>query len=360
MAAAPAVGGGLSAPGRLPGVDLARGIAVLGMFAAHLVALPAWEWRDPATWIDVASGRSSILFATLAGVSIALVSGGARAVPRGPRLTLVRQSLAIRGILLWLIGLALIATGVPVFVILPAYALLFLLALPLLRLGSRTLWIVAAVLAFVMPWVQPALDALPLWQGETGAILALVLGWHYPVTIWIAFVVAGLAAGRSGLADRRTQVVLLAAGSALAALGYGADALVNAVGGAWGVLDAVLTAGPHSGGLFEVVGSGGFALAVIGACGLACRVRGVAVATLPVRAVGSMPLTAYVLQIVAWALVAAIVLGDTGDLDGMRALHPFWPFVLGTVLVCTVWALTVGRGPLESLLAVVSRRVLGR
>jgi hypothetical protein len=102
----------------------------------------------------------------------------------------VRQSLAIRGILLWLIGLALIATGVPVYVILPAYALLFLLALPLLRLGSRTLWIVAAVLAFVMPWVQPALDALPLWQGETGAILALVLGWHYPVTIWIAFVVA--------------------------------------------------------------------------------------------------------------------------------------------------------------------------
>ena len=233
MAAAPAVGGGLSAPGRLPGVDLARGIAVLGMFAAHLVALPAWEWRDPATWIDVASGRSSILFATLAGVSIALVSGGACVAPRGPRLTLVRQSLAIRGILLWLIGLALIATGVPVFVILPAYALLFLLALPLLRLGSRTLWIVAAVLAFVMPWVQPAFDALPLWQGETGAILALVLGWHYPVTIWIAFVVAGLAAGRSGLADRRPQVVLLAAGSALAALGYGADALVNAVGGAW-------------------------------------------------------------------------------------------------------------------------------
>jgi hypothetical protein len=46
------------------------------------------------------------------------------------------------------------------------------------------------------------------------------------------------------------------------------------------VLDAVLTAAPTR-GLFEVVGSGGFALAVIGACGLACRVRGVAVATLP-------------------------------------------------------------------------------
>ena len=59
-----------------------------------------------------------------------------------------------------------------------------------------------------------------------------------------------------------TIALALVASSALAALGYGADALVHAVGGVWGVLDAVLTAGPHSGGLFEVVGSGGFALAV--------------------------------------------------------------------------------------------------
>ncbi|MBN9178245.1 MAG: DUF418 domain-containing protein [Microbacterium sp.] len=344
------------------------------MFAAHLIALAPWDWREPATWGDIASGRSSILFATLAGVSIALVSGGAHRMPRGPRLTFVRQALAIRGILLWLIGLALIATGVPVFVILPAYALLFLLALPLLRLAARTLWIVAAALALVMPWIQPALDALPLWQGEQGAILALLLGWHYPVTVWIVFLVAGLAAGRSGLAVRATQARLLGAGAALAVIGYGADAVVRA--GAAGSapfsssiagdpllgaeLTAVLTARAHSGGLFEVVGSGGVALAVIGACGLVCRARAVAAAVLPLRAVGSMPLTAYVAQIVAWAVVAAIVLGDTADLDGMRALHPFWPFVVGTVLLCTAWALLVGRGPLEALLAVVSRRVLGR
>ena len=37
------------------------------------------------------------------------------------------------------IGIVLIATGVPVYVILPAYAILFLLALPLVSLGARAL-----------------------------------------------------------------------------------------------------------------------------------------------------------------------------------------------------------------------------
>ena len=70
-----------------------------------------------------------------------------------------------------------------------------------------------------------------------------------------------------------------------------------------------------------------------------------------------MPLTAYVGQLVAWALIAAAVLGDTGDLLGFRALQPFWPFVLVTLAACTAWALLLGRGPLERLLAAAARRV---
>jgi uncharacterized membrane protein YeiB len=68
---------------------------------------------------------------------------------------------------------------------------------------------------------------------------------------------------------------------------------------------------------------------------------------LPLRATGSMPLTAYTAQLVVWALVSLNVLGDTGDLSGFRALDPFWPLTLGIVAGCTVWALVVGRGPLE-------------
>ncbi len=343
-------------PGRIPGVDLARGLAVFGMFAAHLLTIAPFDPADPATWIDVANGRSSILFATLAGVSIALVTGGARPID-GAALSTARRRLVVRAILLWVIGALLISTGVPVYVILPAYALLFLIALPLLRLSARMLWIIAAVIALVVPWLLPWLNALPVWEGETGGDLALILGWHYPFPLWSAFVVAGMAAGRADLRSRRTAW-LLTAGGLVAAIAAAAASAVPALAALdpRSILGQVLADDAHSGGLLEVIGSGGGALATIGACVLLCRTRANGV-LLPLRAVGSMPLTAYVGQLVAWALIAAAVLGDTGDLLGFRALQPFWPFVLVTLAACTAWALLLGRGPLERLLGWVAHRV---
>ena len=86
----------LNAPSRVRGVDLARGLAVLGMLAAHLLVIERFDPTRPGTWVDVVNGRSSILFATLAGVSIALLSAEpgssgtrprrGRAVWRAPRL----------------------------------------------------------------------------------------------------------------------------------------------------------------------------------------------------------------------------------------------------------------------------------
>lgn len=322
------------------------------MLAAHLLTIEAFAPDDPATWIDVVNGRSSILFAVLAGVSLALVSGGASPVT-GERLALVRGRIAVRAAVVWMIGVALILTGVPVFVILPAYAVLFLLALPLLTLRAPALWTLAGILALVMPFVQPGIDAVVAYAGSD---VELILGWHYPFTLWLAFVVAGLAAGRSDLRRAGTAAAMLTGGAAAALAGYGAVAVWPAPE-AHG-LAAVWTADAHSGGLPEVVGSGGVAVAVIGAAQLLCRtpIRWVA---LPLRAVGSMPLTAYVGQLVVWAVGAAVVLGDTGDLSGFRALDPLLPFVLTTILACTAWALLVGRGPVERVVAWIARLVVG-
>lgn len=73
----------LNGPARIAGVDLARGLAVLGMLAAHLLWLGSLSWTEPSTWGAIVNGRSSILFATLAGVSLGLSTGGPRprAVP---------------------------------------------------------------------------------------------------------------------------------------------------------------------------------------------------------------------------------------------------------------------------------------
>lgn len=343
-------------PARLHGVDLARAIAVLGMLAAHLVTIEdGIVLSDPSTWIDLVNGRSSILFAVLAGVSIALTTGG-RMPHRGARLRVDRRRLAARAAALWLIGLFLIQTGVPVYVILPAYGILFLLALPLLALPVPVLWAIAASVALVVPWVLPVLDALPVWDGVVGETLFLATGWAYPFPLWIAFVVAGMALGRVDIRRASAQVTMLGAGVALVVVAGMASTVAAAAGlsATDTYLGTVLSTEAHSGGLLEVVSSGGFAVAVLGACLLVCRTP-LTWLLLPLRAVGSMPLTAYVGQIVVWAVAALVMVGDTSDLWAFRDLQPFWWFALGAILFCTVWATTLGQGPLERGLAAVAR-----
>ncbi len=345
-------------PGRLVGVDLARGLAVLGMLAAHLLDTERTLTPDPSTWVTIVNGRSSILFAVLAGVSIALVTGGPRPIapPRRPR---AAARLALRGALLWVIGMLLVMTGVPVYVILPAYALLFVLALPFLGMRARGLFLTAGSLALVMPWIQPILDAAPLWAGRFGAELEAAVGWAYPFPVWIAFLLAGMGVGRLDLRNAAEQGLLVMAGLSLALAGYGFAIATAPLAASTPYLAAVLTAEDHSSGLWEVVGSGGFALLTIGACLLLCRtpLRWV---TVPLRAVGSMPLTAYVLQLVVWAIVALALLGDTSDLNGIREAGLFVPLTIGLIVGCTAWALTIGRGPLEMFIDAVVRLVVGR
>ena len=69
---------------RLVGIDAARGLALAGMMATHL--LPAWnETTGDATlnWI-LFPGNAAALFALLAGVGLALSTGG-RTDPRPTR-----------------------------------------------------------------------------------------------------------------------------------------------------------------------------------------------------------------------------------------------------------------------------------
>ncbi|MCR2794435.1 DUF1624 domain-containing protein [Microbacterium sp. zg.Y625] len=345
----------MNGPGRLAGIDLARGLAIVGMLAAHLLDGDA---PDTPTWAGVADGRSSILFATLAGVSLGIVTGGRQPLA-GAAMRTARARLAVRAAALYAIGILLIATGVPVYVILPAYALLFLLGIPFTGLGSRALLCTAAVVALVMPFVQAWLDGAPFWGTAVGEQVALLVGWHYPFPVWIAFILAGMGLARLDLDVAATQLRLVFAGGVLAVVGYGVALVSGAdewaeASSLWG---AVWTARPHSSGILEVIGSGGFAIAMIGACLLLCRTP-LTWAVLPLRAAGAMPLTAYVAQLVVWAVWAWLALGSTEGLAEFRALHPFWPITLGILAGCTLWALLLGRGPLERLLALLARRAV--
>ncbi|MDO5617969.1 heparan-alpha-glucosaminide N-acetyltransferase domain-containing protein [Kocuria sp.] len=343
----------LEPPRREPGIDLARGLAILGMFAAHLMLVPELVWATPETWLGVVEGRSSIVFATLAGVSLGLLGQRNNA----------RQSIAIRAVIIWTLGLGLLGFGVPVYIVLPAYGLLLLAGAVMVTWSTRVLLVVAAVVVTAAPFVVALVNRNgPPVPDTPGDALFNALGWNYPFVLWVAFIAVGLVVGRMLTGGTRRLLVMIAGGVAAAVVGYG---MVGPVGNAvvdtygdylppgtrlWAL--SVLQSYPHSSGVGEAVGSGGFAVALIGVCVLVGRTW-MRWPLWPVRVLGSMPLTAYVAHLVVWGvwMMSNPEVGWVIDpLDGFRALDPFWPMTLGVAAGCIAWALLVGRGPMETLL----------
>jgi uncharacterized protein len=338
---------------RIVGIDIARGLAVLGMFGAHIGVSEPFDWT-PNTWLDLVNGRSSILFAVLAGVSIAIISGGRKPVSGVPLLQ-ARARIFARAALIFVLGGLLTALGTQVAVILPAYAVLFVFALPFLRWSPQRLFALAGVLAIVMPVVYTAI--LPFFEAlQPSAIVELVVTGHYPAMIWLVFVLVGLGVGRLDLRVRRVQGWMLGLGVALALLGYGIGSLVAPLGTSDpgrrpatlpSPLDfsTLLTTEAHSGSPFEVIGSTGFVLAVFALCLLAVPL--LRYVLYPVAAVGAMALTAYSVHIVAIAFYGDIV-GTIFD----NSLY--LSYVITALVGCTLWSLLFGRGPFERILTRVS------
>ena len=210
-------GGPLVRPGRLVGLDLARALALVGMISTHL--LPSIVDHRATLSHQLAGGPSSALFALLAGVSLALVTG--RQHPLHGRARFVASvGLFVRALLIYAFGLWLAHRPTDIAVILPHYGILFVLALPFLGLKARG----AAIAAVI--WVVGAPFALRASLGhvpEEG-----VYGWHtlqqivftgtYPATVWLAHLLAGLAIGRLDLRRRITMVWLAVGGGGLAVL----------------------------------------------------------------------------------------------------------------------------------------------
>ena len=367
---------------RLLGVDVARSVALVGMVATHV--LPISDDTGALTIShEVFGGRSSALFAVLAGVSIALLTG--RETPlRGPvrhraGLALVLRAAIIGGIGLWLGSLD---SGIAV--ILSYYAVLFICALPFLGMRPGRLLALGAGCAVVLPLVSYALrsgldleptgglPALASLREQPGAVLEeLLLTGYYPVVPWLAYLLVGLGVGRLRLGSPRVALQLATAGAALAlgarllselllrAFG-GYDALAPRVegevqravaGGAYGIVPTDTTwwlavAGPHTGTPLDLLHTIGTALLVLGAALLV--VPYARLVLLPLAAAGGMSLTLYTTHV--W-------LFDRWDGAGPAGFYATQ--VLLGLLLALAWRTTLGRGPLEAVIAAVTRPVRG-
>ncbi|GAA3809058.1 heparan-alpha-glucosaminide N-acetyltransferase domain-containing protein [Streptomyces coacervatus] len=361
--------------GRLIGVDLARGLAVFGMYAAHVGPDPS-EGGVTGFLMELAHGRSSALFAFLAGFAIVLITG--RSAPKTGRAG--RQAAAkvvIRAVILLALGTALTMSGTPVEVILAFYGVYFLFVLPLYRLSAGALAVTAAGTALVLPQVlyvvKPALgDGGFPSPGEPDGLLSLLFTGSYPALTWVPFVIAGMAVARLDLAATAVRLRLALTGVVLAVIGYGGSWLaLHLVPGALSALSAsgwggnpasawwsdtagypfgdtpywLLAASPHSETTLSILGNTGVAITVVTACLAAMdhlpRLRRLA---RPVIAVGSMSLTAYVFHIVGIRFLGI------EELPG-SPLHVLLGFIAAVAVFATLWSRYVSRGPLEWLMA---------
>lgn len=327
--------------GRVAGVDIARGLAIIGMFIAHTIP----RETDSELLVD---GRSSILFATLAGVSLGIMTGAARPLARGQRSDRI-TSILLRAVLLFALGGLLTALDSGVAVILDYYALMFLVVTPLLFLPRWMLAVTACAFVAVAPALGAGLGELDDTQPQVAYFIDFYfIDGSYPVLIWVPFLLAGLIAVRSDITREKTQLAMVGFGASAAVAGYGAAAVIPGV-----------SAVAHSGSIAEVVGSGGVAISIIGGLlwltaprrdSLGGAVRG---ALWPVGAIGTMSLTVYTLQILVLAGCVALLERGAG-ID-----YPGWPLLIGMLLISLVgaslWRYFLGKGPLERLFAAITR-----
>lgn len=342
---------------RLAGVDAARGLAVVGMLAAHLGP----SWAQPGTpWVwDLAQGPPSALFVLVTGIVLA-------------HTTQTTATLARRAGALLVLGIALATIHPPVWIILQVTACLLVAGSALRRLPTRALLAVAVAMLLagpiivaggrdLSPGIPGSLQASDLQHPLQSVWLLLVTG-AYPAVVWLVPLSAGLLIGRLDLTAPRTLRRLLA--GALVGLAVArtliAAAAPHTVGdvAAARSLDArlggvphiesrwLLGGWPHAGTTLELASAVLVAIAGLAALCLLAR----AGRALPLVLIGRLALTTYVTQVLlltVWPQLTAHAAGDAVFLVAILAACA----AIAAHLILARWQ----RGPLEALLHAAAR-----
>ncbi len=354
------------------GVDVARGLALIGMIAVHIFDTLHAD-NTPSKTQQVMAGHSLATFVLLAGVSLTFITKRSRTGSLLPD----AASLAARALVITVIGLALNSALDPdIEVILPYYGLMFVLAIPLLRRSSRVLVGISIGLVLAAPLLVLATFTTDLPDDEpTLAVLIhpvdlfspLVITGAYPIVAYMAFICVGMVIGRLDLTAKRVAVRLTVGG--LAAAG-GAWLLSTLILFQFGGLQHLRTAAPvkvspqdaqniilwdpdtvsswwwlaerapYTTTPFRMVHDIGVAVAWLGVCLLITRAQWARRALGPLAAAGAMSLTLYTAHV--------IVLEASSFLEG-HPIQLFFVLVYVALSFATLWRQGGRRGPLEAV-----------
>jgi len=345
---------------RIDGVDAARGIALIGMFVAHVA--PVASTVDANELIALADDRPRLLFALTAGIGLGLISGAVRPVTDRVERGVLRRQIAIRAVLLIALGVFVVVALRPlVFVILDVYGVAFLVMLPLLFLPARAAILLGTALLTMTPAIAAIAERDPQTVELADSPIGLLVTWFlvgaYPVIIWVPVMLIGLGMARAGVASPRVVQwsALVAVAVACIALPLArllpdlGEATIDSSEAAWSapVRASLETLGNTAVGVGVVAGA--IALTALAVPAVRRTARSL---LSPITAMGAMPLTIYTLHLVVLGLAIREENGVVTD--------DSWPLLIGLVVGSLVfawlWRRYLGRGPLERMLRWASGR----
>ncbi len=356
---------------RLPGPDVTRAIALLGVIAMNYhgylngsdASAVAGDSRMTALfdpWRGVLSTRFAATFVTMAGIGITLMTNRARTAGTDGRqdVSALRWRLVRRGLFLYGLGFVLdwIWSGTILFF----YGAFFVLGALLFTLRTRWLVVVGACTAIAAAgiawWAAIRTEdghdvgwllAPPTLQARSprGLLFDTFVNGTHPVLPWLAFLCSGIVLGRALPHLHRGKVAIAA--TLVTASTYLVNHLV-----AWGSDDAVLTTllstRPFDRSLLYTAGTIGTSLVAYCACSWVAERFA---ATPPVQMLadaGRTTLSIYVLHVLVFNEV--VHQRHWVAAGGLGTALPFalavWVFA---VMFAAWWQRFIGQGPLERL-----------
>lgn len=307
---------------RFDGIDLARGLAIVGMVFAHL-GPTGFDGGVVADYTTTAfAGYPSALFAVLAGVSLGLFHERGADDPVRTRLATL-----VRGVILLVAGTLMSMVQSTIAIVLSTIAVIYLLLFWLPRCKTWVIAVIIAVLAAVSSVGFVLVDLVPF-----GFELFMP---PYPVLAWLTYGAVGVLVHRFLVGNTKAQAIAVVPALLLAAVGF-VIRVNNAAVFPYDPLaddsepqfdkeplvQLLLTQSfePHTGMFGDLLASITCAIAVICLCCLLCQVRWANILAYPLRAVGAMALTTYVAHvfIAGFFMLGGIPLdaGETFDISG--------------------------------------------
>ncbi len=185
---------------RILALDAVRGLAVIGMYIQHF----ALNQRN-----SFVSGNTMILFMLCSGISYTIMVQGM--LGGNVERKFLNTRILVRAVFIDFAGYVLILLNGPFAVVLTAYAMLYLLMLPLVHLSTTKLFILSGVAFAICPPLM--LIGMSLFGGA--ALLSDIAGGPGSALAWAPVFLVGMAIGRLDLHKAGTVIKFIVVGAVI-------------------------------------------------------------------------------------------------------------------------------------------------